>query len=174
MQYSLDFMHVSLDALRVAWAAGFFDGEGCISIAKPVNKRKTGKVYVTYALQAIIAQRDRRPLEVLVGLFGGNITSVKIHGSTYWYLRKHGVKAVAMLEQLLPFLVLKKEQAELAIRFQKHYDDTRPYRRDIGRSPEQMQTLEMFYEQSKQFNARFKQKDWTEEYFRKENGQLTN
>ena len=174
MQYSLDFMHVSLDALRVAWAAGFFDGEGCISISKPINKRKNGVHYTGYQLQAIVAQRDRRPLEVIVGLFGGNITAVKIHGSTYWYLRKHGAKAAELLEQLLPFLVLKKEQAELALRFHKYWNDTRPYRRDIGRSPDEMQTLEMFYQQSKQFNARFAQRDWTEEYFGKENGQLTN
>jgi len=162
MQYSLDFMHVSLDALKAAWAAGFFDGEGCINIAKPINKRPHA-TYITYALQAIVAQRDRRPLDELVHLFGGKVTTVKIHGSTYWYLRRHGRKAVEMLEQILPFLVLKKEQAELALKFQKYYDDTRPRRKDIGRSPDQMATLEMFYQQSKMINQRFKEKDWTDQ-----------
>ena len=157
---------IGVDSFRVAWAAGFFDGEGCISIGKPINKRLrkdgTGYRHTWYQLQAIVAQRNRRPLEVLVGLFGGNITIVKIHGSSYFYLRMHGPKAMAMLQRLLPFLVLKQEQAELAIRFQQYYDATRKPRRSDGRSLEETAMLDSFYEQSKQFNMRYKQKDWTE------------
>lgn len=147
------------------WAAGFFDGEGCISIGKPINKklRKDGSryVHVGYQLQTIVAQRDRRPIEVLVGLFGGNITTAKIHGSTYWYWRICGPKSLAMLERIAPFLVLKKEQAELAIRFQRYYDSSRKTHRGMGRSADEQAALDGFYEQSKQFNLRYKERDWT-------------
>ena len=163
----------SFDDFKLAWAAGFFDGEGCVSIAKPVNSPNgDGKKYHSYQLQIIVAQRDRRPMDALVGLFGGGITPVKIHGSTYWYFRRHGRKATPILQAILPFLVLKREQAELAIRFQKFHDETRPHRRDVGRTPEQMETLDLFYQQSRAMNARFKEKDWTQ--MGKENNQLTN
>lgn len=154
-----------MDRDLTIWAAGFFDGEGCISISKPINKktRKDGTKYVHtgYQLQAIVAQLDRRPMEVLVGLFGGSITTQVMHGSTYWYLRLHGPKALAMLERLSPFLILKKEQAELAMRFQRYYDSSRKTHRGMGRSPEETGILDSFYEQSKLFNLRFKEKDWT-------------
>lgn len=54
---------MELDTHELAWAAGFFDGEGCISVGGPINPR--GRLVVT-AVQA-----DRRPLERFRTALGG-------------------------------------------------------------------------------------------------------
>jgi hypothetical protein len=43
---------------ELAWAAGFFDGEGCARLSK--SKTKKGKIY--FSLQLSVAQKDERPL----------------------------------------------------------------------------------------------------------------
>jgi hypothetical protein len=52
-----------MDMMDLAWAAGFFDGEGCIS------RKKGGKR--TWRL--VVQQNVRPPLEVLERLFGGTL-----------------------------------------------------------------------------------------------------
>jgi len=149
------------------WAAGFFDGEGCISIGKAYSQPRAKKHYVAYQLAVIIAQRDRRPMDALCSLFGGHIHPVAIHGSVYWYFRRHGSKAVRFLEAVRPFLQLKKDQAELALAFYKEQTSSSPNRRRnpsgqlIGRSVDEKRRLEEFYLKSKSINKRLKHADWT-------------
>lgn len=101
-----------------AYAAGFLDGEGCISIGK-----QGGKALV---LKVDLGQQDKRPLDWLVSLFGGNISYHKPrpsspNGSFVWALTAG--PAQAFLRGVLPYLRVKREAAELAIAFQ----DTKVY-----------------------------------------------
>jgi hypothetical protein len=97
---------------RIIWAAGFFDGEGCISIIRNVVRR--GRPVEHYFLQITAFQNVREPLDVLHALFGG---SVKPRDNGWiWSLSGHST--VTALKELSPFLLVKKAQAEAAILFQ--------------------------------------------------------
>lgn len=56
---------------ELAWAAGFFDGEGSISVSAPQHKHSIGR-----ALKIAIAQVDRRPLDRFIRAMG-NVGNVK-------------------------------------------------------------------------------------------------
>lgn len=150
--------------IKLAWCAGFFDGEGCISISKPKNQNADDKkIFTGYQLQTIIAQRDRRPLDVFVSLFGGVIHDQKANnGSTYWYYRLHNQKALAILKALVPFLVAKQKAAAMAISFQEYLNDTLP-KRSHKRTDEQVETLDSFYHAMRTMNTRNKLMDYTTE-----------
>jgi len=109
------------------YAAGFFDGEGCIAI----NKIKTAIAkHPTYQLVVSVCQNE--PCEVLhelSNLYGGSL-SVQNNGAypnLLWQLTSH--KANVFLVDILPFLRLKKAEADLAILFQEQMGRGRGYYR---------------------------------------------
>jgi hypothetical protein len=91
---------------ELAYIAGFFDGEGCISA---VADRRG---YVSVRLN--ISQKFDIPLLFIQARFGGNI---RWHRGTVWHWEAYGDAALNMLRALLPYLMLKRPQAELAIEF---------------------------------------------------------
>lgn len=54
-----------------AWAAGFYDGEGCTSVCK--RRRKDGTIY--YSLKITIRQVDRQVLDKFAHIMGFNNVS---------------------------------------------------------------------------------------------------
>ena len=96
----------------ICWAAGFFDGEGCISIVKDKGNKH-------YFLTLAVSQVEMTSLQIFQALFGGNITTRHApsdktrRNCSHWRLSSQGARIV--LEFLLPFLIVKKRQAELAI-----------------------------------------------------------
>ena len=112
------------------YVAGFFDGEGSIGIYK--NKRNT------YFLRTQVTQNiNKETSELFVFLtnkFGGNLAKMRMecyrNGEVYnWQL--NGKKAKTFLEKLIPFLHVKKEQAELAVAWQNYHPE--PSRDEKGR-----------------------------------------
>ncbi len=100
----------------LAWAAGFFDGEGSIYIARTGFYRE--RTRVLYRLEVTVSQVDPRPLERLCRMFGGNIMvtgNPKHRAWAKW--RVHNHRAVWVLRLLLPYLLNKREEAELATTF---------------------------------------------------------
>jgi hypothetical protein len=87
----------------IAYCAGFFDGEGHVEY----NGR--------YSLQVSIAQNERTPLDFVEALFGGY---VRLHPNKYNGIHNwHGNTNVGatFLETVLPFLIVKKADAEWAL-----------------------------------------------------------
>lgn len=98
----------------LAYFAGLFDGEGCISIDKDYK----GKVYLT--LSCRVAMTNLWVLQALKFAFGGSVRSVKKqknHWKQAWIWRVSAQLALSFLEQILPYLKLKKPEAEIAIKF---------------------------------------------------------
>lgn len=95
--------------LTLQYIAGFFDGEGSITVTRNLS------------LQVIIGQNDEAILLAIAQFMGcGKVSALKIRRGhkQCFSLRWCGAKAAFVLEALLPFLLLKKERAELAIRMQ--------------------------------------------------------
>ena len=106
-----------MDSHWLAWAAGFIDGEGSIAVYKR-NRRDRWK---DHALRISVVNTDPRPLKELQRLFGGSIQWCHKPGPKHpnwkpsWaWVGSHRV-AESCLVRIIPWLVAKREQAELAI-----------------------------------------------------------
>jgi hypothetical protein len=115
-----------------AWAAGFFDGEGCVSIT--IGGNRFG---VSHYLQVVVAQVDPRPLELLASRFGGSITprnraSQRPNEQPAQQWRLYGRSARPFLEAVAPYLIVKGEPVRIGLKFLAL--GTHPGRRGAGPS----------------------------------------
>ena len=94
--------------MKKSYIAGFFDGEGCISI-RPIPP--------AYALWLQLGAQSRIFLEEIKKQYKGNICE-RNKGFFVWVLS--GDNALRFLEDIYPYLILKKHQAALGIAFRKH------------------------------------------------------
>jgi hypothetical protein len=101
----------------IAYAAGFFDGEGCISIAK------NGSVDVR------IVNTSKAVLVKLQTLLGGSITdrAQKVNKSQYAY-SLYGEEAIEFLKILKPYLIEKLPQANTVFEYYELRNDIKPIR----------------------------------------------
>lgn len=106
---------------KYAYLAGLTDGDGCISIS--VRKDVKCKRGVSFYMSLKIASINLVHLEVLKEEFGGSTGSagkVRVDRVSQVYQWNISGKAAALLlTKLYPFLLNKKDQAELAINFQE-------------------------------------------------------
>jgi hypothetical protein len=99
----------------IAWLAGFLDGEGTFQI---INVRKTGSGPM-YDAQLAATNTDIALLNRCQHIAGGSVYGPNGRGdprwkdSYRWALR--GKKLGPLLDELLPFLVSKREQASILI-----------------------------------------------------------
>lgn len=97
---------------RLAYIAGFVDGEGCIRIKK---SNKTGN---SYYLTVHVTNTDRAPLLIIQSIFGGKLFfQEKGKNKAIWQYYITCSEAADMLRTLSGFLISKKPQADLAITF---------------------------------------------------------
>ena len=85
----------------IAWAAGFFDGEGCCQIWKTT----TG----VYHPVCCITQRDNGPLLEIQKIWGGTVKSIRSSNSPrpcYQLWLKHAT-AIRFLEDIRPYTRVK-------------------------------------------------------------------
>jgi hypothetical protein len=101
---------------KVAWTAGFFDGEGCILITN--NSKGKGKKR-SKALRIAVSQKDRRPLEFLQDLYGGTISPNRQGERLLWVWWLSNRQAANVLEEIAPMLIGKRDEAMLALEFQR-------------------------------------------------------
>lgn len=109
---------------QLAWAAGFMDGDGFITIQNRKTKYKD-KIYSGQYLRVGACQASLIPLEKLQSLFGGSIRPKNsgpnhdgYHRKPQWIWTVSTNEAKNALEQMLPYLVHKQEVAQLALVFQ--------------------------------------------------------
>jgi hypothetical protein len=98
-----------------AWAAGFIDADGMIGITRQASRSGNGNYWYNVKLTA--SQKFLTPLQRLQGMYGGKIyTTSNRYGAWYvWSLNSKDT--LPALRVMLPWLVVKKARAELAIQF---------------------------------------------------------
>ena len=104
--------------MDIKYLAGFFDGEGSISII--FRQYKNGAR--GYQVLVQISNTNLSILEIFKEKFGGQIRPLKKMMSQYkqaWLWRIVSRQALSFLEQIIPYLIIKTNQAILAISFQK-------------------------------------------------------
>lgn len=102
--------------LQLAWAAGFVDGEGYIGLTRNFDKVRG---YYSYRIQIEAAQVIRTPINLLHNLFGrGRVGFGSNPKRGYWYWRTFGIDAIRVAEALLPYLIVKRRQAEYLLEYE--------------------------------------------------------
>ncbi len=103
-----------------AWAAGFFDGEGCVSICKSAQRGQNNRLM---SLKIIFTQLDPSPLILIKEIFNSDRPLQVVSGRgmqrDYHRLTFSGPTAAFALEKMLPYLTVKRQLAEVGIEFQK-------------------------------------------------------
>jgi len=102
----------------IAWIAGLFEGEGCISISQPSqrkNGRKTGgRVGIT------VSNTESVLLTPFIGHYGGKVKPYKEDGNrraSYRWRCPASIRA-RMLQELIPHLLGKRrKRAEVALEY---------------------------------------------------------
>jgi hypothetical protein len=102
---------------QLAYLAGFVDGEGTIYIKKCLRKG-----YIDYDPRLQIVNTNKEVIDWICNLFGGKNFAkdrTKYHPtwktSYYWYCPRNILDK--LLPQLIPYLIIKKGQAILMIKF---------------------------------------------------------
>lgn len=100
------------------WAAGFFDGEGCISIAK--SKSKTHKRGYSHFIRVDICQCEIKPLKILQKSYGGklgNYTTSNSKRVNKLSFRKNEIEY--FLSTIQKYSICKNREIILALQFLK-------------------------------------------------------
>jgi hypothetical protein len=104
-----------------SYLAGFFDGEGCIHIADfQYPYSKPDRIQQVYRLDIHITQTDVRAAKWLVKNFGGVYYTRESSGNwsaAYRWVPKGKKNKEAMLLGMLPYLIIKRDQALVALEF---------------------------------------------------------
>lgn len=99
----------------LAWAAGFVDGEGCISIDRRIRKG-----YVGHRLRVVASNTHQSALRRLQQLFGGLVYQARQKDGRHqaiWHWSIPGVAAGASLQKMLTYMDVKREQAIIGLAF---------------------------------------------------------
>ena len=103
---------------ELAYLAGFIDGEGTIGIVSVASHKR-------YVVQIAACNCNPIPIELLENNFGGKVRLRKWKNENWkpcyeWKLTAR--KAVAVIKSILPYLLIKGRQAEIAIEAQAFKD----------------------------------------------------
>lgn len=110
---------------KIAWAAGFFDADGCINIS-----RQQGNTYSR--LMVILVQKSVKPIEAFAALWPKGWINInhRDHASGkrtgYYRFTLSGKNAADALVEMLPHMVDKRDQAVLAVEFQDAFELAKP------------------------------------------------
>lgn len=98
---------------ELAYLAGIIDGEGCLSLNRSARNRFTTQLY--------IGSTDPRLVHWLYPRFGGTValrpSPLPLRHKPLWRWLIGGADLEALLTATLPYLVIKREQANLILEF---------------------------------------------------------
>ena len=104
------------DMGSLAYLAGFFDGEGCISTWTQPGKHRDNHYWEVNATQS--EKNGNEPLCQMLERWGGSIFLVaplKAHHSPIYRWKARGIEAAIALHDMYPHLQIKKQQATNAL-----------------------------------------------------------
>ena len=99
--------------ISIEYAAGFFDGEGSVSIQSP---RKSS---YSWRLDIRVGQNDPAPLYELQRHWGGSVSPVR-ERHYQWCISSR--KAAIFLRDIFPYLIVKKKSAKIGLELTEHIE----------------------------------------------------
>lgn len=113
----------NISQIDYARLAAYIDGEGCIQIhcVKQYSRKAKAHWRPHYITQVVITNTDPRLIVWLKETFGGFITRYSTGKRPCFKWHVHSQTCSEMLLNCLPYFLVKKRQAEIAIAFRKTY-----------------------------------------------------
>jgi hypothetical protein len=105
--------HSKPSDMTIAWAAGFFDGEGCVFGYDGIQRG-----YRRFTFGLLVSQVAPEPLDELHHGWGGSVrcaASGNPRHQDQWRWSVRGHEAAVFLEDILPYLRVKRAAAETAL-----------------------------------------------------------
>lgn len=106
---------------ELAYFAGILDGEGCLSITS--GKRRSTSTALTRSTQIYVGNTDPRIIEWIQARFGGSIalrpTPHPERHKPLWRWLCSGANIEPVLRAVLPYLIIKREQATVILAYRK-------------------------------------------------------
>jgi len=101
----------------LSYTAGLFDGEGCVDIYKASISKASKSP--SFMLRVVITQKQGDIMNWLEDNFGGYVQLSRRNGNYIyrWDIRSQAAKRFLLLIQ--PFVLIKKEQVDLAIEYEE-------------------------------------------------------
>ena len=131
-----------------AYFAGLFDGEGCISINKTKGTKKKPYSRSGFQLRTSITNTNIEVLEALQEVYGGKVYVREKQGArNYGNWVTVSNQCVKPLSLWLPYLIIKKNQALVALDFQNN--------RKTNKTDEDWNNDLESYTQIRKLNARY-------------------
>lgn len=108
-----------------AYLAGFIDADGCISLTQSPRGE--------FRLQIVVAQSNKSILDYWQSKtgIGSVLTNTATTGAWQWHIGKP--ECDGFLGKLYPYLLLKKDEAAIAMRFRETFDKQRRYTKPTAR-----------------------------------------
>jgi len=136
------------------YAAGFFDGEGCVRVLKQRGTRMTSPQYV---INAGMTNLNRGILDFLRDKFGGDIQERNRANRwrTCYELRLSPGNAIPFFKAILPYLKVKQSQVELALELHKIIEKSLRAKGQGAKTPAfETEAKEQLYQKIKLLNKR--------------------
>lgn len=107
-----------MSTLSGAYVAGLIDGEGCIYLTPDRRAARAAKRSYNLTVEVGMTRPARAVLERLKHQWGGSLNKTRNATTRWaeaWAWRVNGRAAAALLDDIAPYLTVKKEQASLAL-----------------------------------------------------------
>lgn len=112
------------DKVKWSYIAAFIDADGCIGISRTVLQTSAGNDYYGYDLKTSIGNTSLKIMRWLVRYFGGQFRPKSKNSSKLsndpgfeWFVTGGYKKMELFLLGVLPYLIIKREQALIALSF---------------------------------------------------------
>ena len=141
------------------WAAGLFDGEGCITIDHVRPYRKAGERTSKFRLKMRVGMTHEATVRrFAVALECGTINNrkrYKANEADQWVWSVQGEKCYQALKRLMPFLFTKAVEAKIAFEFHE-YNKTVSIPGRNGVSPEVFARRHAYYDAMRRAKNEYK------------------
>ena len=146
------------DRDTIIYLAGVTDSEGNIGIVR--HKRKE-RLTPAYEPRLQVGNTSKRLLDLFVATFGGKLTLEKRltqGGKEFYQWSIYGVSMVKALEAMLPYLIIKREEAKLVIALQQRiWKRSERIGDSKGVSQAELEAREKLYQQIRRLTGRTRQ-----------------
>lgn len=107
--------------IELAYIAGVIDSDGCIGIRKSTYgiRRGEGHINTSYWGRISIGQMKPEAVNLCSTIFGGNVRLEKRKGSDLFKWDIQHARAIRVIDAVLPFLRIKKDQALTVLELMK-------------------------------------------------------
>ncbi len=120
LRYKKPRLTYKLTKTEAAYLAGVIDGEGSIQIALRTRRKRDR----SFDLRVSVPSATVELIDWIFSRLGGSKTVYKVPGKNHrpmWRWTMSAQKASDLLEQVLPYLVLKKPHAEIGIELRRRF-----------------------------------------------------